>query len=560
MLDASVPTLSLRADSAALAPAARATAYGPNAEFARGGAFHRRVLRMICADRRALTWMTLSALLQTLLGLVSPWLSAQAIDTALPEQAPHMLAILAAMVVVTTLHTSFARWVHGKVAIVLRAQIDATCSRETLRRFLMTHFAVIQNQSFGQTKETLGATRAAALAILDVLVGGGTLVLASLGVAVALWLWFPALAIASLCVCVVMAAGTSAFASREAELSRACLDASGKAHNWLNTLLLSLPTLRAAGATAGAMQHWKHLVHIAAKVGLGRMYAHVAQGVVLQALPQMLTFGASAWLIWKIMNGSSTLGEMTLANMLLGTLTSNVVAVVVAVVGFQAMRPHFERINALLEAADRTPERSPATEFSLSRDPKYALELNDVWFRYGDEAPWVLAGHSQTFPVGQVTVLRAASGAGKTTLLRLAAGLLQPQRGTVRVHGADPVRTSDLVSYLPQQAALLEASIATNLTVLSGVPIVSALTVAEHTGLARLLKQLPMGADTLISVRGGNLSAGQCQLVLLTAAFASGRRVILLDEATSQIDEETRSRIDWATLARGKSVVLVSHE
>jgi ATP-binding cassette subfamily B protein len=96
--------------------------------------------------------------------------------------------------------------------------------------------------------------------------------------------------------------------------------------------------------------------------------------------------------------------------------------------------------------------------------------------------------------------------------------------------------------------------------VLSGVPIEVALETAEHTGLAGLLTQLPMGADTLVSVRGNNLSAGQCQLILLTAAFASRRPVILLDEATSQIDPETRSRIDWAALTRGRSVIVVSHE
>jgi ABC-type bacteriocin/lantibiotic exporter with double-glycine peptidase domain len=546
--------------TAAQRSACSKSSYGPSPEFAGGGPFHSRVIRMLLAERRALTWLFLSALLQMLLGLVSPWLSARAIDTALPDQAPHMLAIIALMVVVTTLHTSVAEWVHGKVASVLSAQVDVICAREVLRRFLMTRFAVIENQSFGQTNETLGATRTAAQAILDVVLHSGTLSIASLGVAIALWLWFPELAIAGLLMCLVMAAGASVFALREAALACACLDASSKAHNWLNVLLLSLPTLRASGAAPRAMRHWKQLVHAAAKVGLDRMYVQVAQGVVLQALPQLLAWGANAWLIWKIMNGSATLGQMTLANMLLGTLTSNVVSIVLTVVGFLAMRPHFERINALLDAADQTPERSPATEYSLPRAPEHAVELSDVWFRYSGESPWVLAGHSQTFPVGRVSTLRAASGAGKTTLLRLAAGLLEPQRGTVRVLGVDPSRTSHLVSYLPQQAALLEASIVTNLVVLSGTSIEVALAVAQHTGLARLLKQLPMGADTLVSVRGGNLSAGQCQLVLLTAAFASGRPVILLDEATSQIDQGTRSQIDWAALTRGKSVIDVTHE
>lgn len=537
-----------------------AGADGPSAGFATRGSFQRRVSRLVLAERRALAWLLFSALLQMLLGLASPWLTARAIDTALPEQAPHMLAIIAILVVVATLHTSVAEWVRGKVAIVLRAQVDAICSREVLRRFLMTRFSVIQNQTFGQTNETLGATRTTALAIVEVLIGGGSLLIASLGVAVALWLWFPALAVAGVCVCAVMGLGASAFALREAELAGACLDASGKSSNWLNVLLSSLPTLRASGATTRAMQRWSQLVNASARVGLERMYAHVAQGVVLQALPQLLGFGASAWLTWKIMNGSTTLGQMALANMLLGSLTSNVVAVVVAVVGFQAMRPHFERINRLLEAADQTPERSPATQFSLSREPEHAVELNDVWFRYADGGPWILQGRSQSFPLGQLSTLRAASGAGKTTLLRLVAGLLEPQRGAVRVLGADPARTSELVGYLPQQAALLEASIASNLTVLSGAPLDVALDIARHTGLARLLAQLPMGADTLVSTRGSNLSAGQRQLILLTAVFASGRPVILLDEATSQVDPDTRSKVDWGALTRGKSVILVTHE
>lgn len=251
---------------------------------------------------------------------------------------------------------------------------------------------------------------------------------------------------------------------------------------------------------------------------------------------------------------------MTLAGMLLATLTQNVVSVVQRIAGFLAMSAHFERIDRLLEAADHSPERIPATEFSLPRAARHAVELSDVWFRYGNEGRWIFEGHSQTFPVGQITSLRASSGAGKSTLLRLAAGLLEPERGTVRVLGMDPSTTSNLVSYLPQQAALLEASIATNLRVLSGKPVAEALQLAELTGLAKLLDQLPMGADTLVSLRGSNLSAGQCQLILLTAAFASASPVILLDEATSQIDPETRSRIDWGLLSRDRSVIVVSHD
>lgn len=145
-------------------------------------------------------------------------------------------------------------------------------------------------------------------------------------------------------------------------------------------------------------------------------------------------------------------------------------------------------------------------------------------------------------------------------MLRLLAGLLAPERGTVRVLGKDPRLVRGLVSYLPQQSILLEASIATNLRVLSGRGLDEALRVARHTGLSDLLQRLPMGAETIVSLAGGNLSAGQRQLILLTAAFASRSPVVLLDEPLSQLDYQASQRIHWSKLTEGRTVVLVRHD
>ncbi len=116
------------------------------------------------------------------------------------------------------------------------------------------------------------------------------------------------------------------------------------------------------------------------------------------------------------------------------------------------------------------------------------------------------------------------------------------------------------MSYLPQQSILLESSIATNLCVLSGRPLEDNLSAARQTGLADLLESLPMGVETVLTLSGGNLSAGQRQLILLTAAFASERPVVLLDEATSQLDPDARQRIDWPALTQDKTVIIVKHD
>jgi len=75
-----------------------------------------------------------------------------------------------------------------------------------------------------------------------------------------------------------------------------------------------------------------------------------------------------------------------------------------------------------------------------------------------------------------------------------------------------------------------------------------------------MLESLPMGEETRVAAQGQNLSSGQRQLILLTAAFASHREVLLLDESTGQIDVQTRSRFDWAALTRGRTVIWVEHD
>lgn len=524
------------------------------------GAFHRRLLRSILRERSALRWLVGCGLVQTLLGLGTPWLLARVIDTALPNQASNQLAVLLVLSIAGALHLSWCGWAHGNALVLLQQRVVCACQEDLLRRFLRIRYAASQRYSFGETNITLNAVSATALALLGLVLGLGTTVLMALGATAVVALSFPVLALIAVAACGVMAVCASVFALREAKLSRATLAAAGVEHEWLHVVLSAVPTLRASGATSRAMRRWTELVYRTARAGLEQTQNHVAQGIVLSVIPQLLCMGTSMWLMSSVLNGTATLGTVMMVNTLLGSLTHSAVAMVRAVTELQRLRPQFERIDELLVASDGSPARSPWHPLESAAASRDAIVFDDVWFRYSTDLPWVLQGHSQVFAKDTMTYLRAESGAGKTTLLRLAAGLLVPERGQVRVLGLDPSSKTRLVTYLPQNAVLLEASIAANLALLSGQPIERVLQVAEWTGLSRLLAQLPLGLATPVALRGGNLSAGQCQLVVLTAAFASASPVILLDEATAQIDAETRSRIDWVPLIKGRSVIVVTHE
>ena len=525
--------------------------------FARAGSFKRRMLRLVLAEHRAVRWITTVAVLESLIGMAGPWLSAQVIDTALPDQASNLLAIIVGLVVVAALHAAWAGWLREKAVALLTVRLEAECLTLVLERFLNTGYHRSSRRDFGGLQETMLAVSDTGSALTQAIFGAVTHALSCVLTLSLLAVWFPKLAVVIVAAALAMLLAASFYAWQEAKLARATLEASSRQRQTLHVLLRAVATLRVFGATERVLATWRRqlLHHTHSKVE--QAGAHVSQDVLFDASPQLINLGATLWFVDDVMKGHATLGEMMLGVMLLGSVMSTLVTLASIAVRFQSLQPHFQRVDELLAESEAT---DAAQEAALSNPGDDGLVLDGVWFRYQQDGRWVLSNHSCRFPAHCLTELRAASGAGKTTMLRLLAGLLAPERGTVRVLGKDPRLVRGLVSYLPQQSILLEASIATNLRVLSGRGLDEALRVARHTGLSDLLQRLPMGAETIVSLAGGNLSAGQRQLILLTAAFASRSPVVLLDEPLSQLDYQASQRIHWSKLTEGRTVVLVRHD
>jgi ABC-type bacteriocin/lantibiotic exporter with double-glycine peptidase domain len=163
--------------------------------------------------------------------------------------------------------------------------------------------------------------------------------------------------------------------------------------------------------------------------------------------------------------------------------------------------------------------------------------MEDVWFRYGPDSRWIVKGYSMRFEAGVKQVVTGPSGFGKSTILRLLAGLYVPEEGSISIGGLSPQAAAPDILYLPQFVNLFSGSIAENLRLLSGgMPMARLFEAAERTGLSALVDTLPMKYQTILSPGGRSISGGQRQLISLTAALASDRKLLLLDEAMSNID------------------------
>jgi len=195
-----------------------------------------------------------------------------------------------------------------------------------------------------------------------------------------------------------------------------------------------------------------------------------------------------------------------------------------------------------------------------------AIEFDRVSFAYDGEP--VIKEVSFTIPSGQLTVLTGPSGSGKTTLIDLAAGLLHADQGRILIDGQDindidHHRWRRLIGYIPQDPLLINDSVFHNLTLgdddVGEERAIAALRMADAWDFVRAL---PEGLETPLGERGGRLSGGQRQRLAIARALIHRPRLLILDEATSSLDDVAEAAIvDTIGRLKGKLTLLaVSHD
>ncbi len=221
-----------------------------------------------------------------------------------------------------------------------------------------------------------------------------------------------------------------------------------------------------------------------------------------------------------------------------------------------------ERLFALLDRPmelvdDPAPKALPAGRGKVAFD--------HVWFAY--EPPnWVLRDVSFAIEPGQTVAFVGATGAGKTSIMSLLARFYDVQQGQVQVDGVDirEVAQADLrqrIAVVHQDVFIFAGTIRQNIALnkpLSDSQVVAA---AQLVGADRFITRLPHGFDEPVQERGSTFSTGQRQLLSLARAVAADPAILVLDEATSNIDTESEQQIQAAlkNLAGTRTMIVVAH-
>jgi len=286
---------------------------------------------------------------------------------------------------------------------------------------------------------------------------------------------------------------------------------------------------------------------------------------VFRPLISLMQSLALALLIWYggggVVHGSFTLGSLVAFISYVRMIFRPLIDLSEKYNVMQGAMAAAERIFILLDEPEE--ERGPR---ELPEGGRGEVEFRDVWFAYENEE-WVLRGISFVVRPGERVALVGPTGSGKTTIINLLLRLYEPQRGEILVDGVD-IRTLDPAELRRRMAVVLQdvflfsGDVMENIRLFTeNLPVERAIAAAKLVQAHQFISELPQGYETELGERGTKLSVGQRQLLAFARAVAADPKILILDEATANIDSQTEGLIQEALrrMLAGRTAIMIAH-
>ena len=222
-----------------------------------------------------------------------------------------------------------------------------------------------------------------------------------------------------------------------------------------------------------------------------------------------------------------------------------------------------ERLVPLLEEKDCQIANEVPREFKHIE----SIDFEHVWFSYDNNDVYALEDFTLSIKAGEFIGIVGPSGSGKSTLLSLLMGLYKPTKGAIYINGIDIANYDSsvlrhLMGYVFQQAYLFKGSIKDNLTLFdTSISYDDMVDAAKQVNLDSMIEQLPEGYHTPVGYLGSLLSDGQKQLLAFGRTLIRKTPILLLDEATANIDSHTEKQIQASieNIRGSKTIVSIAH-
>jgi ATP-binding cassette subfamily C protein len=411
---------------------------------------------------------------------------------------------------------------------------------------------------------TIGATRAG-MAFQQLMTASVAFILSLATAAVAL-LVSPGVAALAIVAVVIVAIIQGTSVKPAYQLGRMFSDRSRHLQSVITDSMDSLRLVRAHDASSIWAERLSEAFTDAREVQL----ANTQRTTTISAVSSVGMAVAAALLVLISVAAGVTPTSIVVILVLIARLNSQVQRLVSTIANLANALPAVRDMSELILAATdavEVPEGSSTSREVLGVDPTVPiLEFRQVTFHYAGTANGV-SNLTMVVPTGDITALTGPSGAGKSTAADLALGLLEPQSGTVIVDGTE-LTAGDLawwrrhIAYVPQETVLVPGTLRDNLAWSVKRPVSDdECWAALDRAAAVFARSLPLGLDSQLGDRGLRLSGGERQRIAIARALLRQPTLLVLDEATSSLDNATESAVleMMTSLVPAMTVLVVAH-
>jgi ATP-binding cassette, subfamily B, bacterial len=525
----------------------------------------RHLLSLLRPYRARVLLMFVSLLLATGAALAPPYLAGRAIDDGIRGQDTGALtviviAFLAAALInwaATYAQTFLINWVGERALQDLRIEVFQHLQKLSIGFYSRNRAGVLISRLTNDVQaldqlvtDGISTLFSATLTLVGTAV---ILVLMDAKLAAITFLTFPVLLVGSVA---FRLASAGAYALTRVKIAQVTA--------YLQETLSGVRVVRAFGQEPRHMERFAGLNDEHREANMKTVYLNAAYFPAVELLSAVATAAILLYGGHQVVTGGGvTIGVLAAFVFYLQSFFDPIQSLSQLYTTYQAGMAALDKIFELLDEEPDIADRADSIELPRVRGE---IRFEDVTFSYGGEAP-ALDHVSLVVPPGQTLALVGATGAGKSTLAKLVARFYDPGEGRVLIDGHDlrDVTERSLRSQLgivPQESFLFSGTIRDNIGF--GQPDTTddqVRAAAQAVGAHEFIERLPEGYDTEVGERGGHLSAGQRQLVAFARAAAADPRILILDEATSNVDVRTESQIEHGLrrLLAGRTAIVIAH-
>lgn len=298
----------------------------------------------------------------------------------------------------------------------------------------------------------------------------------------------------------------------------------------------------------------------------------VLMNIIMGLVGITVTFVSYAWGIYRLWEGFITYGTMVMFLQLTLTLSNSFNSILSVIPTTINLGTSAARIISLenLPEEKSTPTAEEKKFINSNFKSGVSINCSSLSFSYSDKpSERVLKNAGFSAGIGETIAIIGGSGIGKTTFFRLLLGLLEPTEGEITFKGnnnetikAGP-STRELIAYVPQGNTIISGTVAENLRLIKKDATDEEIITALKLSCAYdFVSKLPQGINSQIGESGNGFSEGQIQRISIARALIKDAPILLFDEVTSALDEETEGRLlhNIQTHFKNKTIIFVTHK